>query len=94
MAEGRERTVKIDFAKLAYEEASHLAVLVAASDFIGLLQRYPIRESPALDAIAKALSFANRTQYEAAVRKLLVDDLEAVKIVRSLLGSLPVDLIA
>lgn len=93
VAEGGERTAKIDFAKFAQDEASRLASLVNASNFVGILQRYPIRESPALDAIAKALNFANRTQYETAVRKLLVDDSEAVRLVQNLLGSLPTDLI-
>ena len=94
VAAGGERTAKIDFTKLAEDEAARLAALVDASDFVGVLQRYPIRESPALDAIAKAIGFANRSQYETAVRKHLVDDSEAVRLVRTLLGSLPADLIA
>lgn len=94
VAEGGERIAKIDFAKLAQDEASRLAALINSSDFVGVLQRYPIRESTALDAIAKALTFANRAQYEMAVRKLLVDDSEAVRLVQDLLGFLPADLIA
>ncbi len=94
IANGGERIVKINFAKFARDEASRLEALVNVSDFIGVLQRYPIRETPSLDAIAKALNFTNRDQYEAAVRKLLIDDPEAVKIVRSLLGLLPADLLA
>lgn len=94
VAAGGKRTAEIDFAQIAQDEAERLDALVQASDFVGVLQRYPIRESSALDAIAKALTFASRTQYEATVRKLLVDDLEAVKLVHALLGSLPADLIA
>jgi hypothetical protein len=94
VADGGERIVKLDFAKIAQDEAMRLAALVNASDFVGVLQRYPVRESPALDAIAEALNFANRALYEAAVRKLLVDDSEAVRLVRALLGSLPADMIA
>lgn len=94
VAAGSKRTAKIDFAKCAQDEATRLDALVKASDFIGILQRYPIRESPALDAIAKALNFADRAQYEAAVRNLLVRDSDAVKRVRTLLGSFPADLIA
>jgi hypothetical protein len=89
-----KRTAEIDFQKIAAEEAARLEALVRASDFIGVLKRYTIRESPALDAIAKALNFASRAQYEAAVRKLLADDVELVKLVRGLLGSLPPDLVA
>lgn len=94
VAAGGKRTAEIDFAKFARDEAERIEALVNASDFVGALQRYPIRESPALDAIAKALNFANRTQYEAAVLKLLVRDPEAVNRVRTLLGPFPADLIA
>jgi ABC-type cobalamin/Fe3+-siderophores transport system ATPase subunit len=94
VAAGSKRTAEIDFAVIVEGERARLDGLINASDFIGVLQRYPVRESAALDAIVKALHFANRAQYEAAVRKLLVDDTEAAKLVRSLLGSLPADLIA
>lgn len=88
-----KRTVEIDFAKYAQDEANRLEALITASDFVSILQRYPIRETPALDAIAKALNFTNRAQYEAAVRNLLVQDQEAVRLVRGLLGSFPAELI-
>lgn len=94
VAAGGKRFAEIDFAKCAQDEAARIEALLSASDFIGILQRYPIRESPALDAIAKALNFANRTQYEGAVRNLLLHDAEAVKRVRVLLGSFPEDLVA
>lgn len=93
VADGGKRTAEIDFSRIAQAEAARLEALVNDSNFKGVLQRYPIRESPALDSIAKSLNFANRNQYEAAVRKLLVDDSEAVRVVRELLGSLPDDLI-
>jgi ABC-type cobalamin/Fe3+-siderophores transport system ATPase subunit len=93
VAAGGKRTAEIDFAKCAQDEAARIEALIDTSDFVGVLQRYPIRESPALDAIAKALDFANRTQYEAAVRKLLVQDSKAIERVRALLGPLPVELI-
>ena len=94
IAAGAKRTVEIDFAKHLQDEAGRLDALITASNFVGVLQRYPIRESPALDAIAKALNFSGRAQYEGAVRNILVNDIEAVKLVRTLLGSLPPDLIA
>jgi hypothetical protein len=90
---GGKRTAELDFQKIGEDEAVRLEALIDASDFVEILKRYPIRESPALDAIAKALNFANRTQYEAAVRKLLADDQEAVQRVRALLGALPADLV-
>ena len=62
VAAGGKRTAEIDFTKCAQEEAARIEGFINASDFVGVLQRYPIRESPALDAIAKALNFANRGQ--------------------------------
>lgn len=94
VAAGGKRTAEIDFGKCGQDEAERIEALINASDFIGVLQRYPIRESSALDAIAKALNFTNRTQYEATVRNLLVRDLEAVNRVRTLLGDFPDDLFA
>lgn len=93
IAAGGKRTTELDFRLIGKEEAKRLDALLASSDFAEILRRYPIRESRALDAIAKALNFADRTQYEAAVRKLLADDPEAVKLVRGLLGPLPTDLV-
>jgi len=94
VAAGGKRKAEIDFGQCGRDEAERINALIDASDFIGILQRYPIRESSALDAIAKALSFTNRTQYESAVRNLLVRDLEAVNRIRTLLGVFPDDLIA
>lgn len=93
VAAGVRRTAEIDFAKYARDEAERISALIDASDFVGILQRYPVRETPVLSAIAKALNFANRGQYEAAVRNLLVNDSDAVNVVRSLLGAFPADLI-
>ena len=89
-----KRCVEIDYQKIAAEESARFEALITSSDFIGVLKRYPIRESQALDAIAKALNFVNRNQYEIAVRKLLIDNSDMVNIVRSIIGFLPADLIA
>jgi ABC-type cobalamin/Fe3+-siderophores transport system ATPase subunit len=91
---GGKRNVELDFQTVSKDEDARLEALIGAGDFVGVLKRYPIRESAALDAIAKALGFTGRAQYEAAVCNVLVDDLEAVKLVRNLLGSLPADLVA
>ncbi|MDR0771043.1 MAG: ATP-binding protein [Burkholderiales bacterium] len=94
VAAGGKRTAEIDFTKCFQVEAANIKTLIDASDFVGVLKRYPVRESRALDAIAKALNFVDRAQYEATVRNLLMDDSEAVKLARDLLGALPADLIA
>lgn len=59
-----------------------------------IISRYPIRETPALDKIAKELGFQSREQYEGAVQKLLMDDNEALTFVRSLFGTLEADISA
>jgi len=40
------------------------------------------------------MDFKNREEYEAAVRKLLIENDDALKFVRSLFGSLPADVAA
>jgi ABC-type cobalamin/Fe3+-siderophores transport system ATPase subunit len=94
MLAGGKRTAEIDFTKYTQIEDACIEQLINTCDFSGLLQRYPIRESSALNAIAKALGFVSSAQYEAAVLNLLAHDLEAVKTVQSLLGQLPDDLVA
>ena len=53
-----------------------------------------IRETPALARIAVKLGFQGCEQYEGAVRKLLMDDKEALTFVRSLFGTLESDIAA
>ena len=92
MAAGGDHKLTIDFTKIPRDEAKRLTSLLDSCDFLGVLQRYPIRESGAIDAIVKALNFRGRVDYEDAVRKILVDDLDSVSLVRGLLGPLPDDL--
>lgn len=94
LAGGGKRVVDLDFDKLRDDEATRLQSLIEASDFLGVLKRYPIRETPALDAVARSLGFVDRAQYEASVRNHLAKNTEAVNFVRALLGDLPADLIA
>lgn len=94
MSSGGKRTADIDFGGCLNAEQNRLDALVGAQDFAGILQRYPIRESGALDAIAKALGYAGRAQYESAVLQLLLKDPQAVERVRALLGPVPQELVA
>lgn len=55
-------------------ESSLFDGLATARDWEGLITRYPVRESSALDRIAEQLKFANRKDYQAAVVKLVHDD--------------------
>lgn len=53
-----------------------------------LVNRYPLRETPALNQVATCLKFNSRQDYEASVRKLLVDDSSAKDLLRSLMADL------
>lgn len=66
--------------------------LVAGNDDGKILCAYPVRESGALAGVAKALGFQGRSEYEEAVRKLLIDDQGAREFLVGLFGSLAADL--
>lgn len=94
IAAGTPINVAIDVAaELATEQAAFNA-LVAAQDLESLICRYPVRETAALTQIARRLGFQDRKQYENAVRKLLMDDAQALDFVRGLFGTLYAELAA
>lgn len=81
--------ISVDTPSKYIAEKSRAKSAIETNDLSFLLARYPIRETPALDAIAKALGFPNRAMYERAARKLLLDDSSALAEVRKLFGELP-----
>ena len=89
---GQPVTIQIDIAAEVSTERTRFNALLAANNLEGLIQRYPVRETPALFKIAEALGFQGREQYESAVLKLLMDDAAAVTFVRSLFGTLWTDI--
>ena len=80
--------VTIDVPEIVDGERSRLQEAITAGDLLLVLSRYPVRETPALDRIAQSLGFRGRAQYEAAVRKLLKDDVDALHFARGLFGGL------
>jgi ABC-type lipoprotein export system ATPase subunit len=84
--------IKIDVPKVVAEEAARLQQACDAGDLASIIARYPVRETPALNIIAQHLGFQTPKQYESAVRKLLMDSVEALEFVRSLFDSLPAEL--
>jgi energy-coupling factor transporter ATP-binding protein EcfA2 len=80
--------IRVDTALEVSTERKRFDTDLAARNLDALIQRYPVRETPALSKIAEALGFQNREQYESAVLKLLADDGGTVAFVRSLFGSL------
>lgn len=68
--------------RLELEQAVH------AGDWLTILTRCPVRESPALGKISDALGFQKVSDYEKAVRHLLLTDNDALDFVRGLFGNL------
>ena len=84
--------VSIDMAAFIAEERARLQHALDARDVATIISNYPVRETQALGQISQRLGFQNRGQYESALRKLLMDDNEALDFVRSLFGALAADL--
>jgi hypothetical protein len=59
------------------DERQYIAGLIENNDITGLISRYPARETPALEAVAKCLGFQSQDAYEQAVRKMLCDSEES-----------------
>lgn len=70
------------------EERSRLRSLLQDRDYRAIIERYPIRETPAPSRIAQELGFQSRQQYERAVLKILQEDEAARELVRRLLRGL------
>lgn len=79
-------TVTVDPSQLVAAEVSQFDFIEQQNDYESLVNRYPLRDTPALTEIARNLGFQNRTQYESSVRKLLLDDANALGLARNLLG--------
>ena len=80
--------IQVDVRQFVATEETDFAALIDSRDLTQLLQKYPLRETPVLNSIAAEVGFRNRTQYEGAVRKLLIDDAAALRMVRNLFGTL------
>lgn len=88
IAAGHPVKIEIDVGKIVAEETVKLEALLGSGELQTIIANYPVRETPALDQISDRLGFKGRPQYEAAVRKLLMEDEEALAMVRSMFGGL------
>lgn len=91
IATAKPINVSIDVATAVAEERGRLQDALNSGSLEKIISQYPVRETPALDEIARKLGFQDRGQYEGAVRKLLMDDVEALGFVKSLFGTLGAD---
>ncbi|MFY9622300.1 MAG: hypothetical protein WAM70_09110 [Pyrinomonadaceae bacterium] len=92
IASGNTVNISVDVAREVTAVRTSLENSLTHRDVVEIVSQYPIRETSALTDISRTLGFQNRAQYEDAVRKLLIDDNEAREFVRSLFGSLVMDI--
>lgn len=83
---GQAVSVTIDTAGLLAEKQQALETHLDKKDWTAIVTSCPVRESGALEPIAKAVGFQGTRDYEAAVRAMLMDDGEALNFVRNLFG--------
>ena len=84
--------IEIDLGDRLNAERKIFDDLIAKEELTSLLSRYPVRESPVLAAIAKALRFQSTEQYEEAVLKALVDEPGLLATTKALYQSLVNDI--
>jgi ABC-type cobalamin/Fe3+-siderophores transport system ATPase subunit len=81
-------SITIDTANVVDQEAKRLADAAKAGDWLHILTRCPVRETQALDAIARAVGLRGRQDYIAAVLKLLREDERIRQQTRAMFGGL------
>ena len=91
VAAGEPLTINLDTAGVVSAERAKLDNAIAANDLTFIIGRYPVRETGALRVLATKLGFKDQAQYESAVRRLLMDNKEALSLVRSFFGTLAAD---
>lgn len=77
-------SIEIETKAVLDEAAAALTQAINERDWTTVVTRCPVRESPALDTIAKGIGLKGRLDYEKAVRQLLIDEEEALTFARSL----------
>lgn len=92
ITDGQPINVSIDVVRFVTAERERLQDALDAGNLAEIISQYPVRETPALAKIAQELGFQDREQYEGAVRKLLMDDNEALTFVKSLFATLESDI--
>ncbi|WP_009630381.1 AAA family ATPase [Synechocystis sp. PCC 7509] len=92
IVEGKPINIAIDVASAVTAERERLQNAFNAGNLTEIISQYPVRETPALQKLVKELGFQDCEQYQGAVRKLLMDNNEALAFVKSLFGTLESDI--
>ena len=85
--------IEVDVDSIRTTEEKKLLNFISENNLEMLLQRYPIRESGALNKIAKAIGL-NTPKYQEAVRKLLQEDESAINFLQELFKELLAEIAA
>lgn len=72
----------IDIPYIISSEEKTFDEIIDTNNFLLMVTRYPIRETPATKKIATALNFVETSKYEAAVRNMLIEDSGALALVQ------------
>lgn len=94
MVAGHAAPVTISLPNTYPEELARLQAFVEARNLDGIIARYPVRETGALDAIAKALKFQSRADYEAAALARVSSDKTLLKRMQDKLAPLSIELMS
>lgn len=92
IAQAQPINITIDVPGIVAEEVARLTQACDDGDLGTIIARYPVRETSALREIAVRLGFQGRAQYENAVRKLLMDDADALAALQALFSTLKADI--
>lgn len=87
VADGQPVSITIDTEAIVADKYKAYELYLNERDWTGIVTSCPVRESGALDAMARAIGYQNRTDYEAAVCTMLIEDEEALGFVRNLFGA-------
>jgi ABC-type lipoprotein export system ATPase subunit len=71
--QGNQAEISFSTKDLYDGQIEALERLIESRDQSAIVSRYPMRETPALGGIARALGFISREKYEQSVRKMLID---------------------
>lgn len=79
--------LKLNLEEYYNQEEIKFEKLIIDKNLNGLIERYPVRETPVLNNVAKGLGI-DRATYESIVRKLIIDNGAVLGLFRGLLGEL------
>ena len=82
-------SLNLDSSRILVNARQEFRDAIDGKDLATIIRRYPIKETPVPDRIAKGLGLKDTKDYEKAVRKLLDEDTSVLNHVRGLLGGLP-----